>query len=311
MDCLWAKYRSEYGKAEYLKNPDQFDADFPKSGESYKHVVYLINPGESERNFRVHSVGVEVAFPEKDYINRSLPYDTAFHYVMDGEGRFNGQIVRRGDFFFVPRGEKHSLSSVPGTGFKMYWILVRHASDVSFEQFGLNPEREIFRYWFEADVERIFREMLAFQPYRQDVHLYFLSRFYELMSFQKMNFPPNGAILSRSRQNLNYIVMAKRMWEDTAWRMSVDEMAKTLGFSRKHFSEQFLQLTGTTPKKYLLTKRVEFAKEQIENDKASLKSLAFYLGYEDYSAFSRVFKKQVGINPAEYREAHRAQEEKE
>lgn len=101
------------------------------------------------------------------------------------------------------------------------------------------------------------------------------------------------------------------MWEDTAWRMSVDEMAKTLGFSRKHFSEQFLQLTGTTPKKYLLTKRVEFAKEQIENDKASLKSLAFYLGYEDYSAFSRVFKKQVGINPAEYREAHRAQEEKE
>ena len=193
----------------------------------------------------------------------------------------------------------------------MYWILVRHASDVSFEQFGLNPDREIFRYWFEADVERIFREMLAFKPYRQDVHLYFLSRFYELMSFQKMNFPPNGAILSRSRQNLNYIVMAKRMWEDTAWRMSVDEMAKTLGFSRKHFSEQFLQFTGTTPKKYLLTKRVEFAKEQIENDKASLKSLAFYLGYEDYSAFSRVFKKQVGINPAEYREAHRAQEEKE
>ena len=104
MDCLWAKYRSEYGKAEYLKNPDQFDADFPKSGESYKHVVYLINPGESERNFRVHSVGVEVAFPEKDYINRSLPYDTAFHYVMDGEGRFNGQIVRRGDFFSFRAG---------------------------------------------------------------------------------------------------------------------------------------------------------------------------------------------------------------
>ena len=298
MYCAYARYQSEYGKAEYLKGPEQFHEEL-KPNQSYKHVVYLIHPTKEEQDFRLHSVGVELCFPEKSYVNRVLPYDTAIHYVVDGEGFYNGQSVKKGDCFVIFRNESHTFFTSKENKLKMYWLLFRHPQEFPISYFGLDLERPIFKYSFASEMEQIFREMLYFRMGSTDPHLFYLAKLYELMGLHKLKATIGEGMLQDSLYK-NYVSMAKRIWADTSFRLSVEEMAQTLGFSRKHFSYIFTSKTGIAPKQYLLEQKLRVAKARLETGETSLKNLAYYLGYSDYSSFSRAFKNQVGVNPREY-----------
>ena len=52
---------------------------------------------------------------------------------------------------------------------------------------------------------------------------------------------------------------------------------------------------------YLRLKRIEKAKEYLQNSALSLKEISYKVGFNDYNYFSQIFKKFVGISSKEYR----------
>ena len=52
---------------------------------------------------------------------------------------------------------------------------------------------------------------------------------------------------------------------------------------------------------YLRLKRIEKAKEYLQNYSLSLKEISYKVGFNDYNYFSQIFKKNVGISSKEYR----------
>ena len=52
---------------------------------------------------------------------------------------------------------------------------------------------------------------------------------------------------------------------------------------------------------YLRLKRIEKAKEYLQNSSLSLKEISYKVGFNDYNYFSQIFKKIVGISSKEYR----------
>ena len=52
---------------------------------------------------------------------------------------------------------------------------------------------------------------------------------------------------------------------------------------------------------YITGKRMEKAKEIIRNADISMAEVAFMVGYDDYTYFSKVFKKMTGMSPRDYR----------
>ena len=52
---------------------------------------------------------------------------------------------------------------------------------------------------------------------------------------------------------------------------------------------------------YLRLKRIEKAKEYLQNSALSLKEISYKVGFNDYNYFSQIFKKNVGISSKEYR----------
>lgn len=84
---------------------------------------------------------------------------------------------------------------------------------------------------------------------------------------------------------------------------SIDEAARHVRLSPRQFREQFRRETGFPPIEYLERQRVERAKQLLASPEATVKSIAFALGYGGSSYFSAVFKRFTGKTPKQFRMA--------
>ena len=69
-----------------------------------------------------------------------------------------------------------------------------------------------------------------------------------------------------------------------------------------HFARQFKAATGLPPHQFVITRRVERAKELLQaGTDLSLAEVALRAGFSDQSQFSRHFKRLVGVTPGQFR----------
>jgi AraC-like DNA-binding protein len=85
-----------------------------------------------------------------------------------------------------------------------------------------------------------------------------------------------------------------------AW--TVDELARQAGLSRSVLSERFTQLLGLAPIQYLTRWRMQVAARLLTDAVAKVSAVALEVGYDSEAAFSRAFKKAVGVAPAAWRD---------
>ncbi len=78
------------------------------------------------------------------------------------------------------------------------------------------------------------------------------------------------------------------------------ELETVTGLSRYDLTRQFRAMCGTSPYRYLLMRRLNFARQQIAGGR-SLVEVAIEAGFADQAHFSRMFKATFGITPARYR----------
>ncbi|WP_082478120.1 MULTISPECIES: helix-turn-helix domain-containing protein [unclassified Rhizobium] len=85
------------------------------------------------------------------------------------------------------------------------------------------------------------------------------------------------------------------------YRMSVADMAATVGLSESWFASVFKQTTGKTPLQWQLAKRVELSKQLLGESDLSVASIAAQLGFSDQAHLTKVFRQIVGETPAAWR----------
>ncbi|WAA09182.1 AraC family transcriptional regulator [Fervidibacillus albus] len=83
--------------------------------------------------------------------------------------------------------------------------------------------------------------------------------------------------------------------------LSINELASLFGLNRRKFSYLFSQVTGLSPIQYLTAFRIARAKELLEQSNHPISKIAEAVGYQDSFYFSRVFKKQEGVSPLDFR----------
>lgn len=99
------------------------------------------------------------------------------------------------------------------------------------------------------------------------------------------------------------ISKAKTFIEENYSRdISLDDVSRIVDISPYYFSKLFKEETGENFIEYLTNVRIEQAKRLLQNRELSIKNICVDTGYSDPNYFSRIFKKQVGLTPTEYRE---------
>lgn len=87
--------------------------------------------------------------------------------------------------------------------------------------------------------------------------------------------------------------------------LSLTDMSDYLGINGVYFSTLFKNETGITFKDYLTRIRIEKAKSLLVNEEIKINKVAELTGYCDYRNFCKIFRRETGSSPSEYREKYR------
>jgi transcriptional regulator GlxA family with amidase domain len=111
------------------------------------------------------------------------------------------------------------------------------------------------------------------------------------------------ASLSRTRQVDDAVIARCQEWiaQNYHHDSPVAAMTELSGLADRSFKRRFSKATGMTPIEYVQTLRLEEAKQILETTDTAVEAVANEVGYEDPSYFGRLFKRTVGLTPAQYR----------
>ncbi len=84
--------------------------------------------------------------------------------------------------------------------------------------------------------------------------------------------------------------------------ISIETLAEEFNMSPRNLSRRFKQATGESPSQYLQRLRLEAAKELLHNPSISISEIAYQVGYDDLSYFSKLFNRHTGSLPQAYRD---------
>ncbi|EQA36055.1 DNA-binding helix-turn-helix protein [Leptospira inadai serovar Lyme str. 10] len=82
--------------------------------------------------------------------------------------------------------------------------------------------------------------------------------------------------------------------------LTVEDFAALTGRSISSFQRDFKRRYGISPKKWLISRRLEKAKRLLEIGGTGVADAALVIGYENTSHFIRAFQNQYGVTPGEF-----------
>ncbi|ANS73394.1 AraC family transcriptional regulator [Paenibacillus yonginensis] len=84
--------------------------------------------------------------------------------------------------------------------------------------------------------------------------------------------------------------------------LSLERIASVVFLNPVYFSQLFKQKTGQGYKEYVISLRLEHAKQLLLNPGFKLAEIAERIGYQDMRHFTQVFRKKFGLTPTEFRQ---------
>lgn len=83
--------------------------------------------------------------------------------------------------------------------------------------------------------------------------------------------------------------------------ITLTELAKKYGISVGYLSSLIKENVGLSYSDYVTARRIQKAKELLEDERLSMEQIAEQTGFRDHFYFIKVFKKHTGITPGKYR----------
>lgn len=109
-------------------------------------------------------------------------------------------------------------------------------------------------------------------------------------------------VLNGNREKVDYgQFMVEYIHKNVEKKIRLKDLSAVTHMSETRLSMLFREKTGQSFTEYLIAFRMDQAKKYLKTTETALKEISLMVGYEDYSQFTKMFKKIVGISPQEYR----------
>lgn len=262
----------------------------------------------STYELEVLRVGMEHCSPRKKKIlNIDARPSYSLHFVLFGQGILVSEdnvkhIVRRGQVFLLYQGEKYSYYPDPSDPWSYIWIdFAGEKAEKLFQLAGFTKEKickslKNFEFYISV-LQDLYREYRAFSGYEIKCTAYFLSILDKLVRQEQ-----DGKFLVKEQKNKK-IVLDTVAYLSNNFNLDLtnETIAQESGISRSLLTEIFTEYFHMTPMQYLISYRISIACDRLQKTDMSIKEVAAWSGYDDEKYFSRVFRKEKGMSPQEYK----------
>lgn len=111
------------------------------------------------------------------------------------------------------------------------------------------------------------------------------------------------SVFSARKNHGDAIVLRIQNWMENHFeeKLSYPGMCRKFGQSVRTFERRFLSATGMTPLQYLHAVRIEAAKRLLAESSMSFDEITWKVGYGDGGFLRKVFLRETGMKPADYR----------
>ena len=106
----------------------------------------------------------------------------------------------------------------------------------------------------------------------------------------------------RSERNRLVDHMVRCLTRDLQSPPSLAELAASLHFSENYLIRIFREAMGITPHAYVNAVRIRKAKLLLSTSNITADRVAYECGFADYAHFYRMFRRDTGCSPKEYRQ---------
>jgi AraC family transcriptional regulator, transcriptional activator of pobA len=266
------------------------------------------------------------------YVNRLIPHIRDHHFIQEphkhdfylvvlftkGKGThiidFKSYDIKPGTIFMMGPGQTHHWQlSKDIDGFVFF-----HTKDFYEESF-VSEKTE--NYPFFSSIHH--PPLLRLNPLTLDTILLIFADMLkeyknkELLKWNKLHCLVNLAYIELARKyqpkeevrSEKYIVTLKKLEQfiDKNFRTVKypHEYAEMMNITEKHLNRISKECLGKTTSDLIAERLLLEAKRLLVHSSAPVSEIAGQLGFSEPSYFSRLFKKRIGITPAEFRTAHR------
>lgn len=108
------------------------------------------------------------------------------------------------------------------------------------------------------------------------------------------------AFRSLKKEEYDDIELRKIVEANIIGNISVDELAFLCNMSLSTFKRRFASIYGTSPSKWMITRRIEYAKDLLQHHGEKPADVYYKVGYENHSSFTQAFRQITGITPTQY-----------
>lgn len=273
----------------------------------------------------------------------ALPGSLMFHVVTAGrcwlevEGE-ESRLLQPGDLGLVPHGEGHRLASEPGVRGVALFDLPREEAGERYEilRMGGGGAATTLICGTVAFDHPAARRLVDLLPRTIAVdgwsspELEWVASTLRFMAAEARELRPGGeTVITRLADIL--VIQAIRAWiasdpaartgwvgalqdpqigraialihRDPARPWTVASLAFEVAMSRSAFAARFTELVGEPPLQYVTRWRMHVAQTWLTEEDATVGELALRLGYQSEAAFSRAFKRFMGVAPGTVRRA--------
>ena len=163
------------------------------------------------------------------------------------------------------------------------------------------PEKEhLIRTGVSKEYKEIYRKMIRelqmCRPHYEEYLTYLLTELFILVERH-----PTESVKISSFQEDEAEAAISYFTRNYNKNINIAEYAASRSMSTSWFIRIFKLYSNMTPMQYVLSVRISNAQYLLESTSYTVSEIANIVGYEDPLYFSRLFKKQVGIPPSEYR----------
>lgn len=227
-------------------------------------------------------------------------------YIASGKAHFyfNGeeQIIHAGNMI-VYRPKEEQCYYYYGTDHtEVYWVhFTGYEAKNLLRKYGIADNMHIIHTGTSLDYKRLFLQMIRELKLCKDDYEELLSNHLMhlfILIHRRMNASPHG----KQPLLMEEMDAAVRYFHENYHRpICIENYAASRHMSVSWFIRNFKTYTDSTPAQYILSLRISNAQSLLESTCYNVTEIASIVGYDNPLYFSRLFKKQSGMSPSEFR----------